>query len=350
MDRRKISATAEHLLRFVNNVLRVRMLKRERVLPQLAVYHVNYRCNAACSFCSREDDIAAKVDEEGIVSWNRIESVFREMRKLAPAIYFSGGEPLLDPRIEDMLGLAGDRGFYPVAVNTNAILLDRRLRVPRLADITVVSIHAADPGRAATIFRVHQPLAERALRNVVEAASTARAHGNRVVANCVITPSNIKDDVLDFCLKHGIPLSIVPVIKEHMPAIGLAGMHLRNAYIAFIERVIRQKRTDPFSIQCSFAFLEKIRALGTFDCRPTSIVSVDPDGNIINPCGFKYAHLPRIIGRVEESRYVFRKAPGTSTLFAHCQKNCLKACYAEPALAVESPIRALLEHIPASLI
>lgn len=123
MDSRRVKATAEYLRRFLSNFVVANTLKREYLPPLIAVYHVTYDCNLNCAWCSRRQD---RQEATASVSWPRIEQIFQSLRQVTPALYLTGGEPLLDPRIEDMLTLARLMGFHPIVVNTNATLLEER--------------------------------------------------------------------------------------------------------------------------------------------------------------------------------------------------------------------------------
>lgn len=349
MEPRKLRASALQVKRTLGNLVRVRVLGRDLTLPHLAVYHANLRCNAACRFCSRAADIAAEKNVR-VTSLDTIEKIFGGLRGLVSALYIAGGEPLLQPNIEDMLALGREMGFYPVAVNTNATRLHKRPKVPRYADVTVVSIHATDVDKTADIFQIGRKLAAKAFENVLEAVEVGKEHGNRVVANCVLTADNLRDahSVLDFCLEHGISFGVVPAIEGYLPSIAEAEPKKRAEYQAFIARVIEQKRRDPKSVQGTLLFLERIRTLAKFDCRPTGIITVSPDGYVVNPCDYKYAGLPQHIGLIDGTRSVqevLEEATDFKHRFQTCDKNCLKACYAEPALALKNPGLALMEHM-----
>lgn len=351
MELRKLRASALQVKRTFGNLARVRLLNRDLTLPHLAVYHANLQCNAACSFCSRAADIEAeKSVKRDEVSLERIEVIFRALRALTSALYVAGGEPLLVRTIESMLELARKIGFYPVAINTNATLLDKRPDVPRFADVTVVSIHATDIGKTSEIFRIPRRLAEKTFKNILDAVEVANRHGNRVVANCVLTADNIRDahDVLDFCLRYGISFGVVPAIEGYLPSIAGATSEELAAYRAFVARVIKQKHQDPNSVQGTFRFLERIQNLGRFDCRPTGIITVAPDGQIVNPCDYKYPGLPEHLGCIDGTTPVSELLKGAMNYrrgFTSCPMNCLKACNAEPALALEAPMLALMEHM-----
>lgn len=347
MNSRRVKATAEHLRRFLSNLVVANTLKREYLPPQFAVYHVTYDCNLHCAWCSRRQD---RREASPNVSWSRIEQIFRSLRQVTPALYLTGGEPLLNPRIEDMLKLARLMGFYPIVVNTNATLLEERSLVPELADVTVASLHSVDPDRLASIFRTQASLAQKAIENVYHSAKVAKSCGNKVMVNCVLTPDNAQDaeGVFGFCLKHGIPLATTPVIQDHRPMIRTADTVPSSAYASFLDRVMLSKRLDSASIESSLSYLRCIRYWELFDCRPTSILSVSPEGYVLNPCEIKYAHLPKRLAWIDGSDSLPDLLPRLldgKRHFSSCSKNCLKACYVEPALALEHPLTAISERL-----
>jgi len=314
------------------------------------VYHANYHCNAGCAFCSRAADIA-NAEKRKDVDIRRVEMIFREVRELVGALYIAGGEPLLQRNIEQILYLAREVGFFPVAINTNATLLRERPLVPRYADQVVVSLHTVKVAQAAKIFRVRHRIAEQALENILWAVAEAKKYGNRVVANCVLTEDTIRgaNDVLDFCLKYGITLAVVPAIENYLPTIGSANEEVLIAYRAFLDRVIRVKQKNPGAIQGTQLFLRRIRDLRKFHCRPTGILSITPTGEIINPCDYKYRGLPEHLGKISSDRSLrsmLEEQIDFKASFRGCDKNCLKACYAEPAMVIEDPWLAAAEYLP----
>lgn len=350
MSMRKLRASALHAQRAAGNLIRTQILRSDFVPPQVAVYHANYHCNAGCSFCSRAQDIATAALRREI-GLEEIEVIFREVRKLVSSIYVAGGEPLLQRNIEDILRLAREIGFFPVVVNTNATILDQRPQVLKYADTTVVSIHTANVRKAASIFRIRDQLAQRAFDNIRSAAREARVYGNKVVGNCVLTTDNLSSsyEVLSFCLEHDIPIAFVPAIEDFLPNIASADENKLREYRDFLNLVIRTKKQSPKAIQGTLRYLERIRDLGSFDCRPTSIISINPDGELVNPCDHKYRGLPEHLGQIGHGQSVsaiLARHIDRREAFRPCDKNCLKACYAEPALANESLLAAALEFLP----
>lgn len=83
------------------------------------------RCNLACVYCNEYDDFSKPVPTE---------TLFRRIDKLAAlgttAITFSGGEPLLHPDVEQLIGKVRSHGIL-AALITNGYLLTRE-RIQKL--------------------------------------------------------------------------------------------------------------------------------------------------------------------------------------------------------------------------
>jgi len=101
-----------------------------RAFPRYLMYDVNNLCNARCSFCpqsalSREDDF-----EPRQIEWAHFEKTIEEAAQYpVELVRFTGdGEPLLHPRMTDMVARARALGLQKINLTTNGSLLrDRRL-------------------------------------------------------------------------------------------------------------------------------------------------------------------------------------------------------------------------------
>lgn len=348
MDLRKTRACALHVRRIAGNFVRARILSREHIVPYVAVYQANLHCNANCGFCSRAIDIAGAGRREEI-PLHLIETIFRQLRKLVGALYVAGGEPLLQKNIVEILALARKLDFFPVAVNTNATLLRQRAGVLREADVSVVSLHSVRVSDVAQIFSVRETLAARMLDNIEWASEETRRHGNRLVANCVLTADNVATahEVLDFCLTRGITFAVVPAVIGYMPAIANASERELRQYRTFMSRVIAEKHRCRDAVQGSFSYLDRLRTLEGYDCRPTGIITIDPLGHVVNPCDYKYNGQPTKLGMItrdRSARQILQQLGEDA--FSTCDKHCPKACLAEPALSIEDPVGAIREILP----
>lgn len=235
-----------------------------------------------------------------VADLDRTKMFLRSVRELVPSLYVTGGEPLVLNDIEQRLTIARDLEFYPLCMNTNAMLLDRHWGVLGLVDTLVVSLHSVEPVKLASTYLKPVSLVERAIGNIKRAAKEGKTQGTDIMANCVLSPDNISgaDDVLDFCLENGIILATVPAIVDQEPLFITGDQNKRVLYEKFLDRVMAQKRKDPRSIQGTNSYLRQIRDLGRVHCRPSGIMSVDPQGNVLGPCDLRHAS----IGRVERDR------------------------------------------------
>ena len=348
MDARKRWAIARQLKRGLGNIVRGTILEREFLLPHVGVYHINYRCNGRCNFCSRAEDIRQS-SEKG-VDIGRVETILRSIRELVPTLYITGGEPTLEQDIGTVLKLAREIGFYPVCINTNAIILDTRPDVPIYADRVVVSLHASTPHEHAKILGVSPRQGERVFENIIQASKVAKSHGNTLSANCVLTGSNTTQahGVLTFCQKHQIPIAVVPAIQNHMPVIASGKADDLRDYRDFLSEVIALKTRQPDAVVGTSSYLKRIRQLGGFQCHPSGIIAISPEGHIVNPCDYKYHMVPKTLGETngtEPIRSQLRRHLEFASAYESCDGNCLKMCYLEPSLVLQNPWLAIGEFL-----
>ena len=110
-----------------------------------------FRCNQDCGICWQSRDWGG-FDSQHILGW---------IEDLAAAgvrsLIVSGGEPTLDPRLEQYLRHARDRGITAITLETNAIQCARNDLAARLRDAGLgtafVSLHSADAAVSDAITR-----------------------------------------------------------------------------------------------------------------------------------------------------------------------------------------------------
>jgi MoaA/NifB/PqqE/SkfB family radical SAM enzyme len=110
------------------------------VSPVLCNYYVTYRCNAKCGFC----DIWEQPSP--LISVEAAEQNLDDLKRLGIRIIdFTGGEPLLHPRIGDLLQAAKQRGFL-TTLTTNGLLYPKRAEsLKGLVDLLHFSIDSPIP-------------------------------------------------------------------------------------------------------------------------------------------------------------------------------------------------------------
>jgi len=351
MELRKIRAITRQVSRYFGNFYRASIRFQEGLMPFMGVYYLNYQCNARCSFCSRQGEIDDLGYRANSVSPERVREIMTMIRKWTPSLYFNGGEPTLEDNIEEYCRIAREElQFYPVVINTNAILLDTRPGILRYADRVVVSMHATNPERVAEIYQVDKESAKQSLRNIEKASTDIKEFGNQLTVNLVLTPQNVKMEaweVLEFCLQHRIRLAVVPAIVGYQPLLKETSAEIRQAYTNFIDCLLGVKEGIPSAIQGTKAYLQQIRDFQPFQCRPSGMLSIDPRGNVINPCVYKFPVKGRKVGRLAEittANQYREMIPNYQQQFMPCLGNCLKMAYAEAAMVLANPWQGIREY------
>src|SRR3989339_794308 len=276
MDARSRRAIALLIRRGIGNIVRGTLLKREFLLPFVVVYHITYRCNGHCAFCSRAKDISQS--------------------------------------------------------NERCVDLDR----------LVVSLHAGTPLEHAKVLGISQRQGERVFDNIIQASQVAKSYGNTLTVNCVLAGNDIEESygVMEFCVGHEIPFAVVPAIQKHMPMIAGADAEKLRAYRDFLGEVIRLKIRQPRAVVGTVSHLRQIQRLDRFQCRPSAIITISPEGNIVNPCDDKYQTVPQTLGKADGAESIesqLRRQLDFGSAYKSCDGNCLKMCYLGPALFLQRP-------------
>jgi cyclic pyranopterin phosphate synthase len=202
------------------------------------------RCNLRCTYC---------MPAEGL-DWLPAEQLLRpeELTRLlriavtrlgVTSVRFTGGEPLLAKRLEEVVAATAQLRPRPeIALTTNGVGLARRAEALAAAglDRVNVSLDSVDAARFAAITRRDR------LPDVLAGLSAASTAGLAPVkVNAVLDPVTGLDDavsLLRFCLDHGYQLRII----EQMPLD--AGHHWRRGETLTADDVLAALRTQ-FTLQ-----------------------------------------------------------------------------------------------------
>jgi len=173
------------------------------------------RCNLRCTYCMPAEGLAWLPAGE-VLSFDELTRLLRlaVTRLGVSTIRFTGGEPLLYRRLEDVVAATARLHPRPeIALTTNGVGLAPRAGALAAAglDRVNVSLDTVDPRHFAAITRRDR------LDAVLEGLAAAAAAGlGPVKVNAVLDPVSGPDDaaeLLQFCLTHGYQLRII----EQMP-------------------------------------------------------------------------------------------------------------------------------------
>jgi cyclic pyranopterin phosphate synthase len=191
---------------------------RGRVAKKLRI-SVTDRCNFACLFCMPDKSKITWLPIQDQLKFAEIEHVARVLATMGVEnIRVTGGEPLLRPKLEDLVkGLVGTKGIDSVDMTSNGWFLKQKAKALKSAGLrgVTVSLHSLKPDRFAKISGIN------ALPRVLEGIEEAIKVGlDPVKINSVAIRGYNEDEIYDlFDYAHSRGLSIRFI--EFMPLDGL---------------------------------------------------------------------------------------------------------------------------------
>lgn len=348
---------------YFQNLLKLTTNNRD-LTPQIAVYYVTMQCNLNCAYC---EDFGSRRNHQVTQnpSMEDAKKILRVIRSGFSRLWLTGGEPLMHPQILELLNYArNELKFREISLITNGTLLSERLKVGKLAglnvqtfqpsnlltllDRLVISLDSVDP-HALSLVSLPNIHAENVINNAREIAKLQKTHGFQLSVNAVITPETLHsmDDLLNFCIENKIWLSLSPQAVNNLPRYELV---TSQEYRAFIEKVIALKKSGA-PILGSYSYLNMLITQTPYECYPTLVPRIMPDGWLAYPCrpmekadgeqGGLAVNLLNVntwdeAWKIAQEKY--GQAP-TSCV------SCFQQCYAEPSLMQARPLEYLRERI-----
>jgi MoaA/NifB/PqqE/SkfB family radical SAM enzyme len=226
-----------------------------------------------------------------------------------------------------------------VSLLTNGLNLDGRQELLDCVDMFLVSLDSLDTERAARMLGRKGAL-EKIVENVTAAAKLQEEKRFKIYVVICVTRENIPDahGVIDFALERNIGVTISPEVRGWVPAEGLKG----NAqYEAFVDRIIALKRSGA-DVLGSIPFFQGVRAFDQFDCDPTLLCRVKPNGDLIYPCNRQGAEGINLLtlGSYEKALAVAEEKCGR---IGKCPHSCHEGCYLDFSAMVQQPWRLFQE-------
>ena len=249
--------------------------------PILSVYYLTYACDFRCPYCSDGSGTPYFRLRSPVLPADKVLDLFGVIRRHCEYLVITGGEPLQHPAYAEILNRLPALRFRGVILTTNGYHLDQAL--PAVASSVtelVVSLQTMDSAKA-DIEYGRAGAHERILENIARAAS----HPGRkyqIVISSVATPDNLADmrDVYQFARDRGFRLAVCPQL------VGVKAHHrLENnpEYREFFDFLIAAKQQGA-RIQGTVDYLEYLRDLKKFSCRPFTMLVVGPTGEVFYPC------------------------------------------------------------------
>ncbi len=136
-------------------------------------FEVTSRCNASCRYCPRR--VYASHWLGGDLDFESFRAILPELRPETLVHLQGWGEPLLHPRLADMVSLARERG-HPVATTSNGLLLDGEAqRILTDAGLNILGLSLVGIDRHND--RIREGSSARQVLNIVESMASRRDGG-----------------------------------------------------------------------------------------------------------------------------------------------------------------------------
>ena len=308
--------------------------------PLLCVYYLTYACDFRCFYCSDGNGTPYFELADETLPGSRVLDLLHVARRSTDYLVITGGEPLLHPEFDYVLEHLPSIGFDGVILTTNGWDL-----IPHLPSVNasvqhlVFSLDTLDPDKAQRWYGRGPGVLDRILRSI-EAAARLPGRKYEILISSVATPTNIEDlaEVYRFCRESGYRFALCPQLVGVKPHPELFG---NTAYQRLYDHLIMEKRLGR-RVNGSIPYLEHMRDLKKFRCRPSTVLAISPSGDVFYPClerGHVAGNLlqtPDLHGIRAQGRACFGPDPV-------CDNRCHSACALGFSLILNEPLSLVKE-------
>jgi MoaA/NifB/PqqE/SkfB family radical SAM enzyme len=328
----------------------LKLARHDRHLhARVAVFYVTGQCNLNCAYC---EDFGARRNDGNYapLPLEQVLRILRVVRSGVDALMLTGGETLTHPDIDEIVLCAKhDLKFRELTLISNGLLLPQHEAALSGVDRLIVSLDSVDAPAWSRTIGVPPASAGSILDNVRHYAAQQRRFGYRMAVNAVLTPETLPgaDALLDFCVRLGVLVSFSPQSYNNWPRYELM---VSPEYKAFFEKLLALKRRGA-PVLASRLYLETMRDLAPYDCYPTLVPRILPDGDLVYPCrpfekadngqGGRPVNLLNVRSWAEAWRMA-AAAYGQPPRTCH---SCFQQCYTEPSLMQARPLTMAWEYL-----
>ena len=341
------------MLTFQKNLLK--LFRSDRHLdPQAAIYYVTEQCNLNCVYC---EDFGShrNIHKQPPLEITDVFQILRVIRSGVNALMLTGGEPLTHPGIDDVVRYAKmDLNFNELTLISNGLLLHKHEVMLTMVDRLIISLDTLDIELLSNTTGISPAAAQTILDNITRFAGLQTKYGYRMIINSVLTPNTLPQaaSLIDFCKNNQLLISFSPQAVNNWPRYELT---VSQEYRQFIENLQKLKQAGA-PIFGSDAYLRTLASFQPYDCYPTLVPRIYPNGELCYPCrplekaangqGGRPVNLLNSRNWTEAwdaANQAYGQPPRT------CH-SCFQQCHAEPSLMQSQPLEFLFEwaHYPAS--
>jgi radical SAM protein with 4Fe4S-binding SPASM domain len=182
-----------------------------RARRPIVVWNLTRTCNLRCVHCYSDSEAT---QYPGELDWDQMQNVVEDLAAYeVPSLLFSGGEPIIHPRFEDLVTLATEKGLK-LTISTNGTLITpAKAEFLKAHDVSYVGISLDGIGKIHDEFRRKEGAFDAAVRGFKNCHDADQKTGLRLT----LTRHNVEniDKILDFieeqniqrvCFYHLVPV------------------------------------------------------------------------------------------------------------------------------------------------
>ena len=291
--------------------------------PLLSVYYLTYSCALRCPHCCDGSGVPYPQLPDQPLAADRVLQLLSIIREHSEFLVITGGEPLQHPGFSEIAGKLRELRFRGVVLTTNGLNVEPHLdAIAKSVNYLVFSLQTLDSDKADAWYGGGSGVHKRVLANI-EKASQLRKRGFEIIISSVVTPRNIEDlyGVWHYANARGFRLAACPQllgVKAHPE------LARQPAYAAFYNFLIAEKKKGG-RIQGTVDYLEHLRDLRKFACRPFTMLTVAPNGDVLYPC----LELGQVAGNLFDEPNLHRlRLAGLKKIGPQpdCDTRCHSAC------------------------
>ena len=293
------------------------MKKSNKRKPFFCNYWLTYKCNSKCNYCNFWQDNSLKKFSNA--KYENVKNNLNDLKKMGVKfIDFTGGEPLLNNNLPEILSSAKQLGFF-VKLSTNGILYPQKAEeLKGLASRTYFSLDTIDNEEYKQIRGADE------LDNVKKGIEIAKNNDEDVCLLYTVTDENIKnlDDIVNFAKENKTMVFIHPCFS-YFNNKALSSDNTNKIKKYFWKSYVRMSLPQLDFHKRGGNNLLKPRCKSGF-----STIDIGPDDTLIVPCAHKYKKRVPINGEL----YSLFKSKKWDELYSQIGRydfcnNCTIDCY-----------------------
>ncbi len=250
--------------------------------PFLSVYYLTYACDFRCPYCCDGGNTPYYRLSTSVLAPKQSIRLCSIIRGYTDYLVITGGEPLQYPGLDEVLVGLSKLKYDGIILTTNGYHLERHLEVlNQSVTHLVISLDTLDESKADRWYGRGPGTLHTILKNIARAALFPKRKFEIILCS-VATPRNLSDieNVWAFCKERRLRLAVSPQLIGVKPN---PELFCNPTYKNLYNLLISEKKKGQ-SINGTIGYLEHLRDLKKFSCRPSTVLAVSPLGDVFYPC------------------------------------------------------------------